>query len=1096
MDSQGRLQVSVGGKFAISAAVVGLLLSTVTPVAATSTGTSGPGGEPGLATVTLITGDQVIVRDGVPRSVRPAQGREGVTFSRFTADGHSYVVPADARQLVASGRFDQRLFDITTLVDFGYDDTHRDTLPLIVTHPDDEPAPLFMNATSTRELPSINGIAVTTGKDTATAMWDTLTDGDTVSTTAAGVSNVWLDGQRTSTLDRSTAQIGAPAAWEAGVTGEGVKVAVLDTGVDQTHPDLADREIAEANFSESSNNDDVVGHGTHVASTVAGTGAKSDGKYRGVAHGASILDGKVLDDSGYGQDSWVLAGMEWAAQEGADIVNLSLGGPDSTAVDPLEQAVEALTEEHGTLFVIAAGNNGPEDHTITSPGSAPAALTVGAVDREDELADFSSRGPTEQDGVIKPDVTAPGVGIVAALHSAGTIGTPEVEGYTALSGTSMATPHVAGAAALLVQQRPDWTPQQLKSALSATAVPNPERTAFEQGAGRIDVARALEQTVLPDPSAAHLGTVPWPHDDDEPVSKTITYRNLGDEDVALTLTVEATDPEGTPTDVFSLSAGEVTVPAGGEAPVTVTGDTGLGTVDGVYSGAVVATTKAASATADDEAIRTPVVVTREVESYDLTLNYTDEHGAPTGVFGAVVAGLDVERTVLPYDADGSVTVRLPKGRYFAEHLVLTERNRRHNTIVQPGIQLDRDISVDVDPTIAKPVSVTPPSAAELELADLGYQVDVGGVPVLTGGPLAFDLSMVSTAQLGEALPDTPLRSWVNTQWTGEDGAYYGLAWFLDAYPTGFTRTVAQSELATVNAKFGPGAEGDRGMRFVFPQPASGSALTQALGLPVSLPGTRVEYVNTDGLRWGSLLRQYSSDSVVVAQFESPARSYRAGRAYSARVNHPVFGPGPTGLAGYRTADSIEVLIPLFTDGDGNTGFSVTESGSTKLYRNDELVGESLEAGSGSFAGLPAEAGEYRLTTEAVRPARFDLTTSVSAEWTFSSSRAGAADLAALDLNVVRFSPKLDENGSAPSGKRFLVPMRFQDETGTAERPWQLEVEVSYDEGASWRRVPVTPNLVATLHHPTRATSVSLRASASDPDGNTVKQTVIRAYRLR
>ncbi|CAM5699866.1 hypothetical protein SCALM49S_06509 [Streptomyces californicus] len=216
---------------------------------------------------------------------------------------------------------------------------------------------------------------MTTPTSDAPAIWKALTDrsaaGERV-TTAAGIDRVWLDGVRRASLDKSVAQIGAPAAWKAGFTGKGVKIAVLDTGTDTTHPDLKGQVIAEKNFSAAKDTKDRVGHGTHVASIAAGTGAKSGGKFKGVAPDAKLLAGKVLDDDGYGDDSGILAGMEWAVAQGADIVNLSLGGPDTPEVDPLEAAVDKLSAEKGVLFAIAAGNEGD---SARAPSARPAART-------------------------------------------------------------------------------------------------------------------------------------------------------------------------------------------------------------------------------------------------------------------------------------------------------------------------------------------------------------------------------------------------------------------------------------------------------------------------------------------------------------------------------------------------------------------------------------------------------------------------------------------------------------------------------------------------------------------------------------------------
>jgi subtilisin family serine protease len=214
-----------------------------------------------------------------------------------------------------------------------------------------------------RDLPSVNGDALTARKSEGADLWETLTgSGGTArerSAAADRVEKIWLDGKVEAALDRSTAQIGAPEAWAAGYDGTGAKVAVLDTGVDGTHPDLKGRVDAAKNFSEAADTVDRVGHGTHVASTVAGSGAHSGGKYKGVAPGARLISGKVLDDDGHGEESGVIAGAQWAVAQGAEVVNLSLGGPDSPGDDPLEQAVNELSASSGALFVIAAGNEGP-----------------------------------------------------------------------------------------------------------------------------------------------------------------------------------------------------------------------------------------------------------------------------------------------------------------------------------------------------------------------------------------------------------------------------------------------------------------------------------------------------------------------------------------------------------------------------------------------------------------------------------------------------------------------------------------------------------------------------------------------------------------
>jgi subtilisin family serine protease len=1090
--------VDTGKKIAIAGTALALAVTTMTPAGAQPSPDAPDTANQGVfKTVTLITGDRVLVttaRTGQPTHfVRPAAGRERMNFISYVANGRLHVVPADARQLIAADRLDRRLFDVTTLIESGYDDASRDSLPLIVTHEGAARATVA-TASATRDLPSINATAIAAGKSDATAVWNSLTTGGPATrATTAGVRKVWLDGKRQSILDRSTAQIGAPAAWEAGYTGTGQTIAVLDTGVDQTHPDLAGQEIAEQNFSDAEDTVDRFGHGTHVASIAAGTGAKADGKYRGVAHGAKVLDAKVLNDFGGGLESWIIAGMEWAAEQGATVANLSLGGADSAELDPLEEAVNNLSARHGILFVIAAGNSG-QPETVASPGSADAALTVGAVNRDDSIAPFSSRGPRTGDGAIKPDITAPGVSIVAAAAAEGLIGTPVEDGYVSLSGTSMATPHVAGAAAVLAQRHPDWTGEQLKAALTASAKPNPSLTAFDQGSGRVDLVRALTQTVTTEPTNVSLGTQLWPHHDDEPVTKPVTYRNAGGSDVTLNLSLRATGPDGRPAPdgMFTLSANQITVPAGGQAQVSVTGDTRVGTLDGAYSGAIVAT-------AGEASVITPVAVTREVESYTLTVDVRGADGAPTADYQLAVIGYADGRLLFPYDQDGSVSARLPKGLYLVDATIAGTSaggDPHLSLLTSPGTNVDGDTTVELAAATARPINVTLPEPATLELADIGLEVRTERFR-LAKAVTTPDLSTVSIAQAGPAVAPDRLISRISTHWTTASGAYYGLPWFhLGTVPNGLDKVVRRRDLATVHADLGTVAPGRVGGRFVSPRPAGVDAIAFSVLREVPLPSRRTEYYLAEGTEWASGLLQMASPTEVESEQTSAYRSFRAGRTHELRFNYATFGPSfrPVGVPwALRVGDVIDVFLPLFGDSSGNAGFSVVDSASTKLFRNGQLVGETTNPGIGVFE-VPPEVSDYTLTTGAVRPQIFDVTTKVNATWTFRSGNVGDG-LSPLPLSAVRFTPRLDATNSAPAGTPYLVPVTVQSQSGATTRPRRLDVEVSYDEGRTWRRADVILGLAVLLHHPHDATSVSLRAKATDRDGNTVDQTIIRAYKL-
>jgi serine protease AprX len=338
---------------------------------------------------------------------------------------------------------------------------------------------------------------------------DELTDSD-------DVAEIWLDEVVHILLDVSTPHIRAPQVWEQlHNDGEGVTICVVDTGIDATHPDFAGRVGLTADFSGKGSAADGNGHGTHVASTAAGTGAASGGKYVGVAPGATIMAAKALADNGSGRMSNVMAGLEWAAQNGADVLNLSLGSRgNSDGSDALSTMCNAIVDL-GKIMVVAAGNSGPRQSTIGSPGAAEQVITVGASDDQDSVARFSSRGPTA-DGRVKPDVVAPGSKIVAARAAGTSVGQVVDEYYTTATGTSMAAPHVAGLAALMLRADTGLGPAGIKKMLMATSVDinisengQSEGDKYIQGDGRIDALTAVQY--------ADTGQQPPPHKPSLPV---------------------------------------------------------------------------------------------------------------------------------------------------------------------------------------------------------------------------------------------------------------------------------------------------------------------------------------------------------------------------------------------------------------------------------------------------------------------------------------------------------------------------------------------------------------------------------------------------
>ncbi|MEA3335206.1 MAG: S8 family peptidase [Chloroflexota bacterium] len=303
------------------------------------------------------------------------------------------------------------------------------------------------------------------------------------------IATIWPDLPVHTMLDVSVPLIRTPELWNLGVDGSGVRVAVVDTGIDPDHPDLQGRIAAVKDFTKADGDArDGNGHGTHVAGTIAGSGEASDGTYKGVAPQAELLVAKVLRDNGSGMTSDVMAGVEWAVFEDAQVINLSLGS--SINCDGSD-ALSTLCDEavaQGVVVCAAAGNAGPFPGTVGSPGCARRVITIGATDDDDQITGFSSRGPT-RDGRIKPDICFPGNAIVAARAEGTSMGEPVNAYYTTGSGTSMATPHAAGAAALLLQAFPDLTPDEVKRQLMQSAV-DLGLDANTQGSGRGDLLAA------------------------------------------------------------------------------------------------------------------------------------------------------------------------------------------------------------------------------------------------------------------------------------------------------------------------------------------------------------------------------------------------------------------------------------------------------------------------------------------------------------------------------------------------------------------------------------------------------------------------------
>jgi subtilisin family serine protease len=247
-------------------------------------------------------------------------------------------------------------------------------------------------------------------------------------------------------------------------SGKGIKVAILDTGFDHKHPDFPGREVAAMSFVKNEDAQDLHGHGTHCIGTACGPKKPFAGPRYGIAHEAVIHAGKVLNAGGEGDDQGILAGINWAVTEKCRVISMSLGAAieEGEAYSKVYEKVAKRALKAGTLIVAAAGNESERPKKVAPvghPANCPSILAVGAVDAKGQVAYFSNRGLDPKGGQV--DIAAPGVEVLSAF--------PMPFRTRKLSGTSMATPHVSGVAALLVEANPTATALEIWSLLTQTA---------------------------------------------------------------------------------------------------------------------------------------------------------------------------------------------------------------------------------------------------------------------------------------------------------------------------------------------------------------------------------------------------------------------------------------------------------------------------------------------------------------------------------------------------------------------------------------------------------------------------------------------------
>jgi subtilisin family serine protease len=650
--------------------------------------------------VTLITGEEIIISE--QEGQRAYHASDGTPIHVISTTQGTYVYPTGTD----FNRFEPDIFNVDRILqEYGEDGTVTQ-IPVIVTEAvaqeSDRRGPtgdLFREATTTpgfsvhTELESLNGVAGTIGGPERALAYDQFNR-------SPAVGKVYYDAKVSVTLDDANRIISAvESRSDYEVDGSGIEVAVLDTGVDTTHPDL-DGRIAYEEALASPTTEDINGHGTHVAGIVAGDGTMSNGETVGIAPNATIYNIKVLGNSGTGSRSVVVDGIERATELGVDVISMSLGGPPTTD-NPYIPAVNAATA-NGTLVVISAGNSGPSSFTIGTPGDIESALTVAATDDGDQITDWSSRGPTDFTEQLKPNIAAPGF----AIQSLQGRGEAVTTGYTKKSGTSMSAPMVSGSAALVLEDRPDLTVPQLKSVLVTTADPL-SYDGYTVGTGRLNVSAALRADVLFDQSTLNYGILT----DTETVTRTVTVTNTGPDTETFTINAQSQNLDGD-TGAVTPEVPSVTLQPGETTTVDVNVD--ADTEAGYYSG--------------------HIVFDGDDQDYRIALGYRSEQGASITVTktardetsingdGVILFNHDEQRDNIQFFSQDTeqdqLTFRVFEGRNYTVLSGGYDENTGEGILLgEPLGVVDGPVSVSLDEREAIPLTV---DTTGLDHADLTY----------------------------------------------------------------------------------------------------------------------------------------------------------------------------------------------------------------------------------------------------------------------------------------------------------------------------------------------------------------------------------------
>jgi hypothetical protein len=554
-----------------------------------------------------------------------------------------------------------------------------------------------------------------------------------------------------------------------------------------------------------------------------------------------------------------------------------------------------------------------------------------------------------------------------------------------------------------------------------------------------------------------------------------------------------------PAGMFTVEPAQLTVPAGGQASAVLTTNTKVDGEDGIYAGTLVAT-------GGETAVRTPVTVTREVESYDMKVTFLDHNGVPTPQHSVRFVDVTKPKAYFSLELTGTFTIRVPKGTFYLDGWIQTQVGEEEwltTVLYEPAVTVTGDGEMVFDARTGKQTGVLvdePDAKVGQAVVDVGRSTDWGATgdtwfmnnfdgffvrPSDTSAPGSFTYATVGELARPDGTGTGP--GFANSPYL------YHVQFSVDGMvPADPERRFAKKDLAKVRSTHAASTPGLTGVR-------NGMVTGQ-------LPFALTEYY-TPGVEWyDSFLDTADPINGPAINYVSQAdgRSYKKGKVTEVRWNVGVHGPAfpRTDFSTYgyvgRLGDEMAVDVPLAADQDpGRDGWAGGATGESVLLRDGQEVARGEFPGSVFVSALPAEESTYTFRTNAERPFS-RLSTHISGEWTFRSGHVAGEEPESLPLLAVRFAPNLDDHNATKAGRKFRFPVYVQRndaETGKVNTP---KVEVSYDDGKSWQQVRLDRNGAAwqaTVDHPRGAEFVSLRSTVSDKEGNKATQTVLRAYAL-